>query len=835
MKFNPMALKDVQWKQFFIEKGERVGLGITVILMVVILVMSLFLPDHGFLLPGPGDNAGQINKSSDFVATRQHSATPAEADKPPPIPAVPVSFEITKFDDPGEYRTTKLWLPPPAGSTKRRMPELFQPDEGTAKVAFSQIRSFVFSPLGDNPYGTIMILEGGSGAAQVSNAQQSGNAPSGRVLARYARGPAPGGFTAPTGGGGGGPLGIGGGGGGGGPLGIGGGGGGGGPLGIGGGGGGGGPLGIGGGGGGPIGIGAGGPGVGGFGGNIGSRQANAARAGQLNTGVGADDRGAMRTRFIEVDKITEANLPRFAEKVVPLRQVIVCAAFPYRKQVEEFQRKLRLPSSGAVLGEASEEHDADDTVLPAFRFLGVDVQRRTVSPEGKPLDSWQTLDLAAAIKPFIIANGTRFEDDPKEPPELSSLIVDGLWMPLLRQFTEENKYNKYPAVEMELRHIQKTLQDLKGKEVEQIVTSSNPILDKDDFNPFRPRAPRKRSAPPGPAGASGTARPRPAVEAAEAAGGGPGRRGYRGAAIPTPQGSVLPEYVLVRVVDVNIDPGKIYEYRLHVRMANPNYKRNAEVLSPSYAVEPELVPAKDRKDSDWFVVPTKVSVPPEFYYYAVDQKDMDAALGRPYGGIHARDTVYRDGTVFQIHRWLEDAAREGSNLPVWVGEWTVAERVLVSKGEFIGRTETVAVPVWSPPRADFVLAVPQAQAGSSRRRELGIEVDFKLPNDDAILVDFEGGNQEFKRKSRRDDRPETVKVDDRTGTEVLIVSSDGRVMARDNIEDALNADRVKRLDQWRDRVREVLFGGHKAVPGGTNPFAPTGPVGPNRNQRGGAG
>jgi hypothetical protein len=271
-------------------------------------------------------------------------------------------------------------------------------------------------------------------------------------------------------------------------------------------------------------------------------------------------------------------------------------------------------------------------------------------------------------------------------------------------------------------------------------------------------------------------------------------------------------------------------------MANPNYKRNAEVLSPSYAVEPELNPIKDRKDSDWFVVPKKVSVPPEFYYYAVDQSDMDKETGRRYAGIHARDTLYRDGsqTVFQIHRWLEDAAREGNNLPVWVGEWTVAERMLVSKGEYIGRTETVNVPVWSSPRGEFVLAVPQAQTGSTRRREPGIEVDFKLPNDDAILVDFEGGNQEYRRKTRREDRPETVKVDDKIGTEVLIVSSDGRVTARDSVEDALNTDRVKRLDQWRNRVLEMLYGG-KAVPGGPGPFAPTAPAGPANRVRGGVG
>src|SRR5437763_14127635 len=98
IKLNPMALKDVKWKQFFIEKGERVGLAITALLMVVMTVVSLFLPNHGFLVPGPGDNAKELNQSADKIDNNRAVARPGDADKPPPIPAVPVSFETNRID-----------------------------------------------------------------------------------------------------------------------------------------------------------------------------------------------------------------------------------------------------------------------------------------------------------------------------------------------------------------------------------------------------------------------------------------------------------------------------------------------------------------------------------------------------------------------------------------------------------------------------------------------------------------------------------------------------------------------------------------------------------------
>src|SRR5437773_424337 len=43
-----MSLKEFDWKNFLLMKGERIALGLCVITTLVLVVMSLFLPGHGF-------------------------------------------------------------------------------------------------------------------------------------------------------------------------------------------------------------------------------------------------------------------------------------------------------------------------------------------------------------------------------------------------------------------------------------------------------------------------------------------------------------------------------------------------------------------------------------------------------------------------------------------------------------------------------------------------------------------------------------------------------------------------------------------------------------------
>ena len=71
-------------------------------------------------------------------------------------------------------------------------------------------------------------------------------------------------------------------------------------------------------------------------------------------------------------------------------------------------------------------------------------------------------------------------------------------------------------------------------------------------------------------------------------------------------------------------------------------------------------------------------------------------------------------------------------------------------------------------------------------------MDFSSPNEDSVLVDFDGGNEHFERKVRKDDRVDTFKVDEKVSTEVLLVSNEGRVTARNTLYDALDRERQER-------------------------------------------
>jgi hypothetical protein len=269
----------------------------------------------------------------------------------------------------------------------------------------------------------------------------------------------------------------------------------------------------------------------------------------------------------------------------------------------------------------------------------------------------------------------------------------------------------------------------------------------------------------------------------------------------------------VRVVDVTIKPGQTYEYRLQVRMANPNYGRKVgpgreDVRSPTYAQDKEL------KSETWFTVPQKVVVPPELLYYAVDQKALD---GRDYvarRGPNYRFEPDKDRTVLQIQKWLEKVSTGNSQL---VGDWAVAERVPVYRGEYVPRQVRVEIPVWRFTRESFVIASDK----EARRYGPGIDVSFGYDRPDGAetaVVDFEGGNHTYDKVVGRtaDDKPISHKVDDVSGTEVLLLSPDGKLMAHDSAPDVKDKERKDILKKYKDKISAVKNG--KARGTGSNPF-----------------
>jgi hypothetical protein len=254
-----------------------------------------------------------------------------------------------------------------------------------------------------------------------------------------------------------------------------------------------------------------------------------------------------------------------------------------------------------------------------------------------------------------------------------------------------------------------------------------------------------------------------------------------------PPASPVPAYCLLRVIDVTVEPGKRYRYRLQVRMANPNLGHK-DVASPDYARDKELTSAT------WFEVPQTVVVPPEIQYYAVDQ----LLLEKEYEGPNARENVYSDRqTVLQVHRWL-DHVPCGKRDHLTVGEWSIAERLVVYRGEYVGRKQKVELPCWIPEQQRFRLAVtPAAEPRLDGSRPTGVEVSFAYEPTDTLLVDFEGGETFYRRAGG------VEPVHDFATTEVLLLSPGGKLLARDSVTDARDPERNGRLEAWRCRIKEL--------------------------------
>ncbi len=532
-------------------------------------------------------------------------------------------------------------------------------------------------------------------------------------------------------------------------------------------------------------------------------------------GQGPEDRKDYSADWVILTELDDAKLAdgKLATTVRPLRMALIAASFPFKAQLDEFRNKLRLPNYQAVLGEQSQMQDEEGQALPSFRFLGVKVERRAVDAQGnpiplagKPANGWEPVDLEKDYKYYLFLNGKQFQ--PEDPKLEAFTSIEGLMMPrLMEARPREAGHSMYPPVETELTNIRKTLDELEKAAAakapppllpQQFNTDKVSIFNKggNQANAQGPMAPGAGPVPPGPRTARGEQRnmARP-----------PGPGGPMGPNDPGLEESIPPTHCPVRIIDVTVRPGTIYEYRLKVVMANPNYKRT-DVASPQYAEEKEL------ESDKWFVIPQKVIVPPENAYYAVDQRDIDGP--KSYTGLNYKLALDKTRQIaFQLHRWLETGTGDYSR--TLIGEWAVAERILVNRGEYIGRVAKVEVPVWRDTLDDYI--IPETRVGN--RKESGIDILFSDPRNEAILVDFEPGDQEYKRPAGATVR-ETGASGEKMTTEVMILSPEGKLLVHDSKSDEEDAKRKERLNEWRARVKEVKE--KKPAGGQRQPGAPFG-------------
>jgi hypothetical protein len=228
----------------------------------------------------------------------------------------------------------------------------------------------------------------------------------------------------------------------------------------------------------------------------------------------------------------------------------------------------------------------------------------------------------------------------------------------------------------------------------------------------------------------------------------------------------LPDYCLLRFPDVTVEPGRTYEYRVRVRMANPNQGKKTKVEETSLAEPKELL-------GPWAEVPGVVALDPDLAYYAVDEKLTDKKLpGRAPG---------EEEVAFQVHRWIgHHQTLRGAVTPVFpVGTWVIADRILVARGEYVGDQQAVKLPIWDPIMRRHIPAENPAGGGET--------VDFSPdPKESApLLVDFDRGKVAF--KGREAAAP----------LEVLLLSADGKLLARNGEADAADPVRRWRCAEWK--------------------------------------
>jgi hypothetical protein len=515
----------------------------------------------------------------------------------------------------------------------------------------------------------------------------------------------------------------------------------------------------------------------------------------------------------------------FARVIHPTRMVVVSATFPYRDQLEVCRKALRMTTLNDLFAA-----EADP------RFLGVIVYRQEVLPDGKTTepkalyDYDQAKDRTVVLMPETEKLLTTALYDEASASQVADYTTIGLVTPLPKF---ENA--SYPPLA------------LAGIEVKEAETTGPAATAPAGKAPLFPTGNAQFPGMNNPTVAPGTGAPaegplmafgskisvaklpdtlkplqeklkgnieffdpagRPLDEGMDTGTGpmaapppmatrgrGRGRPNVRVKDQKDPASTEkIPEKILVRFFDADVLPGKTYQYSIQVRMANPNHAKKDLVAYPGLAEIKEL-------ESPFTTTPT-VTIPNEYFVYAVDTspKQLASQVVGPRGA--EREPTTADKTAIQIHRWVDKAFVGGKDNVV--ADWVIAERLLVHRGEKLARDQVeVELPVWNElraPNGKFELAI---SGGSSRGRagkafRHAAPVDFK-PADrpPSILVDFEGGKRPYLTL--------TGTIQDEASTELLILNPDGKLVVQTSRDDSdpdtpSGKDRASRYGEWRNRL-----------------------------------
>jgi hypothetical protein len=334
MKLN---LKDFDFKQFLIQKGERIALWAMVLVMAVLIVFGVFI--NGFSRGSSSGTASDITKLNDTAQSALKSSRPGEDIKMidpyfMTASAMPrLIYDLISCLNP-------CFMTIAAEDKKGRKPDVLSPDEFQVNLMRGLIRTFIPATKDGKPALMCLRVKSKDPKVTAPTPMGPGMSPRGPNMQMFNRMVM--GMGMRPGGPGPGPMG---------------------------------PMGF------PAAMFPGRPGPGGA--PMGPSMPG------VNQGVGDPDRD-VEMFAVTLDSLSDLTKEsaRPAEAVIPRRFAVIQAAFPYKRQFEVFQRALRYKSI--------EEMEQNTAV----EFVGLVVERREIGPDGKP-GKWVKLDLIKDLRPFL--------------------------------------------------------------------------------------------------------------------------------------------------------------------------------------------------------------------------------------------------------------------------------------------------------------------------------------------------------------------------------------------------------------------------------------------------
>lgn len=556
--------------------------------------------------------------------------------------------------------------------------------------------------------------------------------------------------------------------------------------------------------------------------------------GGMGGGEGYDHNSQRIERAIEyipIDELDKAmakgKIP--AMSVIPLRMVTIHAEIPYKQQLEEIRRALRIPI--APFTNEAERQKAEEQALAEAakyaRYDGYEVQRRVTKIVAGKKDPEVIQDWAEykfEDKYIELINSRKLADNIEEGYISYFLRYDmAMALPLPQLVSEVTEDGGYPSIR--LKNINETIKKLKEankkpesptellnrvmggrrdlyRPVTADQTGGSQIGGVGDFTGLGGSSGGPGVMKPGgsglggmkPGGSGGQSRP------GSGPGGAAGIDGQPGSGMGDNQQAppVEIEHLLLRFVDVDVKPGYTYEYRIRLRMLNPNYKPPEdkgpiEVANPNHAKVKELF-------SPWLQLSEAITVPAEAFIYAADVASYRERTIKEFEKekeLLSRLQVKDGQAVVEMCTWMEEVRTDSSNKREPVGAWVVAD-IPVGRGEYIGRKQYIKLPLWSSENKTYILrevpdkVIPPKSGSRETAQPKGWLVDFSTQS---VLVDFEGG----KVRTRANGKDITEDV----ASELLIVRPDGKLIVKSSLLDEEDETRKHVVSVWNKWVAEV--------------------------------